>query len=700
MSDRLEVTPSEPRTDDEKLGDFMISIAKDADVVTDQRDKANEDMRFVNVSGGMWEGFFEDQQVISRVKLELDLVSDFLNTFLGEWDLNRVGVEFKADDDKTSDDDAELLNGIYRADFRKFSGKIATDHMVDEVATCGYGALKLATVFEDEADPENDNQRIEWRPIYNAYNSVFWDQAAQRIDKRDARHCTVLKQFTRDSFKDVYTDFDAVSAYVPESRAFENLNVETSDIIYIATRYEVVRKMETVFVYNNLATGKVESYNKEDHEFIKDELASDDLRVFVRERKVFKQSIEKTVFSGEDILDPTRRIAGKWIPIIPCYGYRSYVDGVEWYHGLVRKLKDAARLFNMQISQLAENAASDGQEKPIFDPQQMEGPDISALWSDMNNKPYLLARSLRDDAGKILQTGPIGYTKPGNIGQSAATLLSVVPDYIQSITGGAPQETLNPDMSGKAIKALIQRENMKTQTVRDNIANSISWSGEVYQSMASEIYNTPRIIDTIGLDGTEGEKQLFKLVLDEETGKVFESNTLDGKKFRAYSDSGPQYETLREQTVEDLKGMLEALRDTPGGDQYTPAVLSILMENIVGVGLAPLKKLNRRIMLTQGLVKPDNDEEEAVLQQIQQQAQEPDPNQKLIEAASEQQISEARNLDASSVLKIADSRKREAETVKIISETQINQDRLFLDIQKQVAEERKAVRESLEGLPI
>ena len=109
MSDRLEITPSEPRTDDEKLGDFMINIAKDADVVDDQRDHANEDMRFVNVSGGMWEGFFEDQQVNSRVKLELDLVSDFLNTFLGEWDLSRVGVEFKADDDKTSDDDAEFI---------------------------------------------------------------------------------------------------------------------------------------------------------------------------------------------------------------------------------------------------------------------------------------------------------------------------------------------------------------------------------------------------------------------------------------------------------------------------------------------------------------------------------------------------------------------------------------------------------------
>jgi len=425
MSDRPDVTPVEP-LDDEKLNKFKLDISKDADVVDDQRDKANEDMRFINVSGGMWEGFLEDDFSPDRVKLELDLVNDFVHRFIGEWNQNRVGVEFKPDDNKTSDDDAELLNGIYRADFRQNSGKIATDNAVNEVATCGYGAIKLATIFEDEEDPENDNQRIEWRPIHNAYNTVYWDQAAQRIDKRDARHCTVLKEFTRDSFGDVYPDEEAVSAYVPESRAFENVEVGAIDIIYIATRYEVIRKRESVFVYNNLSTSVVEVYSAEDHELIKDELRDDELRQFVRERKVLRQSIEKTVFSGEKILDQTRRIAGKWIPIIPFYGYRAYVDGVEWYRGLVRKLKDAARLFNMQVSQLAENAASSGQEKPIFAPEQMQGPDIPNIWANLNNLPYVLANPLLDEDGNVLVSGPTGYLKPAQL-KEVSSLADIAP---------------------------------------------------------------------------------------------------------------------------------------------------------------------------------------------------------------------------------------------------------------------------------
>jgi len=80
--------------DQQKLDDFMNEIIIDAELTEDQRDKANEDMRFVNVTGGMWEGFLDDQ-FQDRTKLEFDLVSNYVNRFLGQWNLNRVGVEFK-----------------------------------------------------------------------------------------------------------------------------------------------------------------------------------------------------------------------------------------------------------------------------------------------------------------------------------------------------------------------------------------------------------------------------------------------------------------------------------------------------------------------------------------------------------------------------------------------------------------------------
>ncbi len=659
-------------TEEERLIRFKMDIINDADVINEQADKANEDMRFVNVSGGMWEDFLEDD-FSDRTKLEFDLVSNYINRFIGQWNQNRVGVEYKPDDSLTSDEDAELLNGIYRADFRQHSGKMSVDNAVDEQATCGYGAFRLGTFFEDEEDPENDNQRIEWRPIHNAFNRVYWDRSAQRIDKRDAQRCTELIQFTRESFEERYPGKVAVSAYTPINRGFENLDRSRPHLIYIAKRYQVIRKTETVFVYNNLVSGEIEVYSKEDHELIKDELRDNEFTEFVRERKVLKQSIETVIFSGEEELEPIKRIAGKWIPIIPIYGYHSYIDGVEWYRGLVRKLKDPARLFNMQVSQLAENSASTGQEIPIFDPEQVQG-GISELWANRNNKPYLLARALRDKEGNIvLPPGPTSYLKPAQLDGSTQALMQIVPEFVRETTGGAPQDTFDPAMSGKALNAIMKREDLNTQVLSDNIANAIEWSGTVYQSMASEIYTSKRIVNVIGKDGIESQKQLMKLGLDEKSGKLIELNNLTGKKFRAYADVGPQYDTLKEQTVEDLKGMLEAMINIPSGDQYIPAILSTLLENITGVGLGPLKELNRRIMIVQGLIKPETDEEKQMLAKVEEQQNQPDPNQQLIEAASRQADGEARERESKVLVNTADAIKRGAETRKIISDIQVDQ---------------------------
>ncbi len=679
------------------LNRFKQDIIKDADALSDQRERANEDMRFIGVPGGMWEDF-QEERFEKRTKLEFDLVSNFINRYIGEWNQNRIGVEFKADDSATSDDDADLINGIYRADYRQYSGKMSVDNAVDEQAKCGYGCFRLAPLFEDDGDPENDFQRISWAPINNAYNSVYWDSGAERVDKRDATRCTELIAFRDEGFTGEFPGKSPVSAYEPDTFKFQNFNRSIPKIIYVAKRYEVIKKKETFFIYNDLVSGNAEVYSKEDHELIKDELKQNEFKIFVRERKTVKQHVEVTVFSGEDILRPTKRIAGEWIPIIPIYGYRDYIDGAEWYRGLVRKLMDAARLFNMQLSQLAENSASAGADIPVFFTEQMQNETIKRQWADRNNKPYLLKDHAKDNDGNILPT-QTEYVKPPQLDASTSTLIQIVPQFIQDVTGQSPQETRDPDASGKAIRERKKIENLNTQVLTDNVANAIEWSGVVYESMATDgIYTSKRMVNTIGKDGVEGRKQLLQAVLDEESGKLIEANNLNGKRFRVYSDVGPQYETLREQTVEDLKGMLEAIGDRAIGEQYIPAIFSTMLDLINGVQVGPLKELNRRMMLLQGLKKPETDEEKEFLAQAQQPKE--DPNQQLIAAATEQQNAEARNLDSDSLDNAASANKKQAETQKILNDIQVDQSKARNDTAKTIADIRAQVLKNVSTLPL
>ena len=688
---------------DELLSKSLEDIGSDADLMLDQRDKANEDMRFVNVTGGMWEDFLENE-FDGRAKMEFDLVSNFLFRFMGEWNQNRQGVEYRPDDDITSDEDAELLNGIYRADFRDGSGKMALDNAVYETATCGYGAFKLAELFEDESDPENELQRIEWRPIVNAYNSVFWDGSAIRADKRDARWVTQLTEFSTEGFRESFGDEIApVSAYTPDSRRWFNsstsFGANGGNPIYVATRYEVIRKRTPNYIYNNLSSGEVEVYSEADHELVKDELRGDDSMKFVRKRSILTQTVEKSVFTGKEWIEKPKTIAGKFLPIIPLYAHRAFVDGAEWYFGLVRKLKDASRLFNMHMNQLAENAASNGQRVPIFDPKQMT-PAIAALWADKNNSSFMLAKSLLDPDGNPVHHGPTGYLDPGTLDPNVAASMQSVIQYVQEQTGGLAKDTMDPNASGKAMRAMLKRENLNTQPIQDNINAAIQWSGVVYQSKAAVIYNSEQIVRTVGMDGTEGREQLLKSVMDEKTGTFVKANNLRGKKFRAYSDTGPQFESLREETVETLKMMGDFLKETPAGQQYIGPIIFTMLDNMEGVGLGPLKDINRRNMIMQGLKKPETDEEKQMVAQ----AQEPkeDPQAKLLEglaaqAASEAQKfqSQARNLDTSSIKNIQDAKKTAAETVKIQSETKLDQMKTLTEIRRQTFEQAQKQAENL-----
>lgn len=677
MPKRLEVTEKDYKKSDEAgmLDKFLSDLRIDYDATEDQRTAADIDFRFINVVGGQWEDYL-DTHYENRTKLEFDMVSDYRNKFVGEWTSAPVGVEYKPDDSATSDDDAELLNGVRRADFRDRFGTMATTNAVEEVTTCGVGGYKISAVFESPGDPENDNQVIEYRPIHNAYETVLWDSGSKRIDKVDARHVTELTAYTKESFKAEFgDDVDPVSAVNP-TRPLATGMLHTPEQIFVATRYHVENNKAKVFVYENLREGKIESYSAEDHKEMEAELKLTGFHNFKREREIIKRSIFKTVFSGVDIIEPPVRIAGEWLPIVPFYGYRGWVGGTEWYRGLVRKLIDPARLMNQQMSQLAENAASAGQEVPIFTPEQIQG--FEHFWADKNNKPYMLINPTVDASGQTIAAGPVGYLKPPQLDANTTAILQTVPNFIQQVTGGAPQDTLDPEMSGKAINALIKRQNMNTKVVMDNIAAAIEWGGTVYQSIAAEVYDGPRMMKIIGKDGSQSKAQLHQPEFDENSGRLVESNVLSDKKFKAYSDTSGAFESQRDQTVDEMKGMITALNGVPGMEGLIPEMVAAIVENMSGTGLDGIKKIVRNDQVAKGLIKPNTPEEE----QIFAQAQEPkeDPQKKLMEAAAQQQLAEARSLDASSQQKIADSQKKNAETAEIISSIELDKAKLLIEI--------------------
>jgi len=662
---------------------ILFNVSQSWNLTEYQRDKSNESIRFVDVPGGAWEGWVSDQ-FANRPRMEMDQASRSVNLFNGEWRASRFTVKYRPDDGKTSEQDAELLNGLFRKDWRKSNGDQSMDTTVAEMSKGGVGAIRLATRFIAEDDPEDMRQEIVFQEINNAYNTVVWDPNAKSQDKSDAQWCAILTSYTLEAFKEKYPNFSPETFFKPWDRNIFNINNQR--LVYVAEYYRVKMKSGMAFVYKHEITGEKKVVFKED---LKDILESITDAGFIKtgERRIKRKVIEKAILYGGGFIEKFRKIIGDRIPVAPCYGYRSYVDGQEYYYGLVEKQKDSQRLINMTVSNMAENAATSSKSMPILTPEQVAGHE--PMWSEqhLGKFNYTLLNSVDED-GNALPPGPIGMVNPAAIDPNSSLVFEVASNYVQSQSGGVPQDVVDPDASGKAINAAMSRVDMMTKVLMDNIGQCVKSVGEIYLGMASQIYNEQRFERLVKEDGSEQEVLLMEYVPHKTMNKFVRINDVENMKLEVIVDTSPTFATRRRETVDVIS---QIMASTPEGSPYLPMLYAGLIENIEGTGLDDVKEFNKRQMLIQRLREPENDEEKAFVAQMQAQQNQPDATQELIAAEAERARGEGVKNQTDAVENLANAELKTAQAAETRMKT-------FTSQQDNARKNRKANAESLQVL--
>jgi hypothetical protein len=152
----------------------------------DERKQCLEDRRFYSVAGAQWEGPLS-QQFDNKPKFEVNKVHLAVIRIINEYRNNRITVDFVSKDGIDNDALADTCDGLYRADEDDSSAEEAYDNAFEEAVGGGFGAWRLRNKYEDDEDPENEQQRIAFEPIYDADSSVFFDLDAKKQDKSDAK---------------------------------------------------------------------------------------------------------------------------------------------------------------------------------------------------------------------------------------------------------------------------------------------------------------------------------------------------------------------------------------------------------------------------------------------------------------------------------------------------------------------------------
>ena len=645
----------------------------------DERLQCLQDRRFYSLCGSQWEGPLSNQYE-NKPKFEVNKIMLSVIRVVNEYRNNRITVDYVSKDGTANDKLAEVCDGLYRADEQSSVADEAYDNAFEEAVGGGIGAWRLRTVYEDEEDPKDDRQRIRIEPIFDADSSVFFDLGAKRQDKSDAKFCFVVTSMTRQAYKDTYGDDPASWPKIIHQYEFD---WATPDVVYVAEYYKVEEKTETIRIFAAI-DGTEERYTQAD--FANDETLEETLMAIgsreVRQKKVKRKKVRKYVMSGGKVLEDAGYIAGKCIPVVVVFGKRWFVDNIERCMGHVRLAKDAQRLKNMQLSKLGEISALSSVEKPILTPEQVAGHQV--MWSEDNLKdyPYLLVNPITGQNGEQTISGPVAYTRSAAIPPAMAALLQITETDMQEILGNpAGADKMVSNISGKAVEMIQARVDGQAFIYMSNFAKGMKRCGEIWLSMAQEIYvEDKRKMKTVDQAGEVGMVELMQPTINQETGEMVMANDLSAASFEVNVDVGPSSSSKKQATVRALTGMLQITTDPE-----TAQVLSAMaMMNMEGEGISDANAYFRKKLLRMGVVKPTEKEAEEMMAEMQGQPQ--DPQAIYLQAAAEEATAKAAKARADTVETVASAELKRAQTIETLSKVENDDQTLAINSAKTIQE--------------
>ena len=286
------------------------------------------------------------------------------------------------------------------------------------------------------------------------------------------------------------------------------------------------------------------------------------------------------------------------------------------------------------------------------------------MWAEDNLKdyPYLLINPITDASGQQAASGPVAYTKPPNVPPAMAALLQVTELDMQEILGN-PQgaEKVVSNISGKAVEMIQQRLDMQTFIYMSNFSKGMKRCGEIWLSMAKEVYAEKRKMKAINGGGEVESVELMKPSINKETGEVEMENDLSEAEYDVSVEVGPSSSSKRSATVQAITGMMQMVQDP----ETMQVLTSMAIMNMEGEGISDIRDYFRQKMIRMGAVKPSDKEMEAM--QAEAANQQPDPNAQFLAAAAEEAQAKAAQARATTIKTLSDSDLSRAKTLETLA---------------------------------
>ena len=220
-------------------------------------------------------------------------------------------------------------------------------------------------------------------------------------------------------------------------------------------------------------------------------------------RPIEKPRVEWVLLGGSRVIDRGDTVF-EYIPLVPCLGVETWIDGQLHRKGMVTGLIDAQRMFNQGASKFAESLAAQTQTPWLVNMDTIS--PYKDTWDkiNLNPKPYAPYTLIGTDGGPI-----IGGTKPERIdpptmSQGYMQAMTNADQQMQSVSGQYQSELGAPgnEKSGRAITERQRQADTANYHFTDNQGMFLRLCGKVVLSALPRVYDTQRVMQILGLDGT------------------------------------------------------------------------------------------------------------------------------------------------------------------------------------------------------
>lgn len=617
-----------------------------------------------------------------RVCLTINSTAQHCNQIINAIRQNRPAVKVSPVDNGGDKETANILGGLIRGIQAYSAADDAHDVAAEHAVLGGEGYWRIVTEYET---PDSFNQCIKIKPCPNP-QLVLIDPDCKELDKSDAEYGFVFEDITKEQFKREHPGID------PESWGEEVIKTgwAEKDTVRIADYYYVTYEKDTACL---LSDGR---------SMLKSQLVAKPQPVMiVKERPTqVKRWTWCKLVGGHDAPVESTDWLGEYLPIVAVVGKELNVNGEVVRKGMVRDLKDPARMQNYAYSETVQTLALQNKVPYLASAESIDG--YEEIWKSANieNRAYLPYNAF-DDEGRPLQLPQ--RQPPAVMPAAQVQLLELSANEMRAASG---QQNSNfgiksEAQSGIGIQRLKVQGEIATFHFPDNLARALRYEAKVLIDLIQKYYDTSRVVRILGLDGKHESALLhpdlpgaYAEQADErgEIQKIF--NPTVGR-YDVTIDTGPAYQTQRQEAFAALSEIASR----------NPALMQVAGDIIMQAADFPMaEKLAERLakMLPPQLQdnKPGQDQvSPQVMQQMQTMRQQMEHMGQALEEAH-RQLQESKSGEQAKMMAEQSKTEREMAALQAKRDRELEQARMDAEVELEKARIAGANEVQLEQMRI